>query len=197
MQLIGINEKRLIDEVIASGYENAAKSFSTITGGQVSVDRASLEIELCTDHDYLLKRLEHLNDLTVIKTSIIGDMDGASYFALNPEERETIAQMSLAAFGSPSSVQDVNESAVLMEIDNIISAAVITELSNALMVSIYGDVPQLMRFDDISGFHDHLNQGKNDHYLLSHATFSFECLDEISPTFIWEIDKKIIYLANA
>ena len=117
MQLIGINEKRLIDEVIASGYENAANSFSTITGGQVSVDRASLEIELCTDHNYLLNQLNHLNDLTVIKTSIIGDMDGASYFVLNPEERETIAQMSLTAFGDPSSVQDVNESAVLMEID--------------------------------------------------------------------------------
>lgn len=197
MQLIGINEKRLIDEVIASGYERAASSFSTITGGQVSIDRSSLEIELCTDHNYLLGQLGHLQDLTVIQTQIIGDMSGASYFVLNPEEKETITQMSLAAFGDPRSISEVNEKAVLMEIDNIISAAVITELSNALRVSIYGDVPQHMDFKDISSFHDHLNMGKNDHYLLSHAAFSFDCLDKIRPTFIWEIDKKIVYLASS
>ncbi len=197
MQLIGVNEKRLIDQVIASGYEHAANSFSSITGGRVSVNHDSLEIGLCKDHKYLLKQLSHLHDLTAVKTAIIGDMKGASYLVLSPEEKEIIAQMSLTVFGDPRFVSDVDESAVLMEIDNIISAAVITELSNALAVNIYGDVPKMMNFKNIHRFHDHLNEGKNEHYLLSYATFNFQCLDEIRPTFIWEIDKQIVYLASA
>ncbi|NER85314.1 MAG: hypothetical protein F6K42_38630, partial [Leptolyngbya sp. SIO1D8] len=85
----------------------------------------------------------------------------------------------------------IEESAILKEIDNIISATVITQLSNALEASIYGDVPKLFELNNMAEFHDIMNESSEGYYLLVTTNFIFDGYGTISPIFIWKIDKKL------
>lgn len=192
MQSIGVTEKKLIEEIMNLGYQHAATSFSSLTGQKVSAENTSFEI--CTDHNYLIDNFDHLKNLTIVQTDLIGQLNGSSYLIFNEEEKKAISHMSLVTFGSSASIE---ENAILKEIDNIISASVITELSNALNVSIYGDVPKLLELDDIKEFHNFMNEGNNDYYLLASTNFIFNGHEKISPIFIWKIDKNLLSMINA
>ncbi len=191
MQPIGVNEKKIIEEIINLGYQRAANSFSSLTGQNITTENT--DFDLCTDHDHLVKNFDHIKDLTVVQTDVIGQLSGASYLIFNNEEKKAISQMSLAAFGSSASIE---ESAVLKEIDNIISASVITELSNALNVNMYGDVPQLFNVDDIQDFLHTMKEGSKGYYFLARSNFVFEGHIMISPIFMWKIDKKFLSLVS-
>lgn len=192
MESITVNEKILMSEIINHGYRHAANSFSAMTGQKVTIE--GCEVELCSNHDYLKDNFDHLKDLTVLQTDVIGQIQGASYLIFNEEEKITVSHMTSAAFGPNSKLED---EVILMEIDNIISAAVITELSNSLKLSIYGDVPRIYRLDDIHDFHKYINEGNNNYYLLTRTKFIFENHSSISPIFIWKMDKMLIEFANA
>lgn len=191
MQMIDINTKKAIEEIITLGYQRAADSFSVLIHQQVSVNQTALDF--CEDHRYLIDQLPFITDLTVVQTDIIGDMTGAGYLVLNPEETNSISEMGLNRFNEDRSV---DRWAVLKEIDNVISAAVITELSNAFSVKIYGNVPHLIQMKDINDLYQQLKEGKSGYYLLSYTRFIFNGRKEICPLFIWEIDKKIVELAS-
>lgn len=186
MQSIDFTEKKLLAEIFELGYRQAAISFSSLTGQNVSIVNTCLEV--CQDHDYLTKNFDHLEGLTILQTDIIGQFGGSSYLILSEEEKATIARMGLTSFDSSAKI---GESAILKEIDNIISATVITQLSNALNVSIYGDVPQLFELNDMVEFHNIMNEGSEGYYLLVTSNFIFEGHGSISPIFIWKIDRKI------
>jgi len=191
MQSTGLKDKNILIDIIVAGYQRAAHSFAAITGVEVEIDTTS--VELCSDHAYLKNKFEHLVNLMVIQTDIIGDLSGCSYLLLNENEQQSIAQLSLKTFGTSANLDELT---ILKEIDNIISAAVITELSNRLKINIYGDVPHLFEHTDIGDFHTHLNNDQSGLYLLSHSKFVFGQAQEIMPLFIWKIDKKILELAK-
>ncbi|MEQ8478086.1 hypothetical protein [Fulvivirga sp.] len=192
MASITVNEKKLMSKIINHGYNHAAKSFSSMTGQKVTIEGS--EVELCSKHDYLKDNLDHLKNITVLQTDVIGQIQGASYLIFNEQEKITVSEMTSAAFGPNSKLED---DVILMEIDNIISAAVITELSNSLKLSIYGDVPQLYQLKDIHDFHKYINEGNSDYYLLTRTKFIFENHTSISPIFIWKMDKMLIEFVNA
>ncbi|MBL6447044.1 hypothetical protein JMN32_12045 [Fulvivirga sp. 29W222] len=191
--MITITEKEqlLMSEIISKGYRNAAVSFSKLTGQQVMIEVA--HVELCSDHNYLLKKYNHQDNLTILQTEIIGQLSGVSYLIFNEKEKITISQMSLASFGSNSTL---DENIILLEIDNIISAAVITELSNMLNLRIYGDVPALLKFDNMTDFHNSLKLEDEGHYVLTNSTFLFANHKMISPIFLWKMDKRILEIVN-
>ncbi|MDN5212704.1 hypothetical protein QQ020_11630 [Fulvivirgaceae bacterium BMA12] len=191
MQPIGITEKKLIAEIINLGYKRAANSFSSLTGQNISIENA--DFDLCTDHNYLIENFGHLKDLTVVQTDVVGQLDGAGYLIFNAEERRVISNMSLVAFASSTSLE---ETIILKEIDNIISASVITELSNALNIRIHGDVPRLFQVDNIREFHNAIREGNDDYYFLARSNFIFENHGMISPVFIWKMDKKLLSMIN-
>ncbi|MEM6841235.1 MAG: hypothetical protein AAF632_03330 [Bacteroidota bacterium] len=186
MQLIDATEKRLVDEIINRGYQHAAQSFSSITGQNVTIEATSIEYK--SDHDYILEDYNDLVDFIVLQTDIIGSLGGASYLLFSKEESKVVSEMSLAAFGNPDAI---GETAVLKEVDNIISAAMITELSNAFKISIYGDVPQLFEVKSIQSLYKHFNKGTVGYYLLAHTNFTFEG-QLISPVFIWKMDDSLM-----
>ncbi|MEM9829127.1 MAG: hypothetical protein AAF944_00735 [Bacteroidota bacterium] len=186
MQLIDATEKRLVDEIINRGYQHAAQSFSSITGQNVTIEATSIEYK--SDHDYILEDYNDLVDFIVLQTDIIGSLGGASYLIFSKEESKAVSEMSLAAFGNPDAI---GETAVLKEVDNIISAAMITELSNAFKISIYGDVPQLFEVKSIQSLYKHFNKGTVGYYLLAHTNFTFEG-QLISPVFIWKMDDSLM-----
>lgn len=189
MESISATEKKIVEEIINLGYQHASTSFSMLTGQNVKAGNTICGI--CTDENYRMKHVDHLKDLTVVQTDIIGQLNGTSYLIFNDKEKKAVTGMSLDAFGGPTCV---GETAILKEIDNIVAAAVITELANALNVNIYGDVPRLYEVSNIEESPGLMNKAPDHDYVMACASFFFDGHQDIAPIFIWKIEKKIVSL---
>lgn len=187
MNVLTSTEQRVAQEMINAGYTNAAQSFSGIAQQQVTIQTSTLEIATeSSDQLGLVKE----GNLRLVTTEIMGELKGKSYLLLDESECEAIYQTCLPPGGSAESRKAMEE-AVIKEIDNIISAAVITEFSNHLQVSIFGDVPYL--FDgpaaEISRviqteFADTSDAGC---YLFANTYFAFENNTRLQPQFFWKL----------
>ena len=90
MQSIDFTKKKILAEIFDVGYKQAAISFSSLTGQNISV--ANTILEVCQDHDYIIKNFDHLENLTIVQTDIIGQFGGSSYLIFNDEEKKNNCQ---------------------------------------------------------------------------------------------------------
>lgn len=183
--------KQVLENILQKGYHRAATSFSTMIGSTVRIVNNRLEV--VSDRAAISQSLSERNNVIMIVTSIIGALKGESYFLLTDNEEQVICEMCKKAFGGGTSIK--NE-LVLKEIDNIISAAVITEFSNALALRIYGDVPHLYHSSDPVLWNSALgfeNDGDG-YYITANASFEFEGHAPVNPSFIWRFENKIMSL---
>ena len=81
---------------------------------------------------------------------------------------------------------------IMLEVDNIISASVITQFSNMLKVKIHGGVPDLKRVDYSEMEKIIKDDIENELYLISFKT-SFESSKvAFNPEFVWLFDNAFI-----
>jgi len=180
------NRENFVVHVLNTGFERAADSFSRLIGKKVRITH-SPAVLLHHNNDFECIS-EERGDLFVLTTQIIGEITGKSFLIFSEEESQEIFKI----LGNQSSAQ--LQEAFLKEIDNIISASVISDLSNALGIEVYGDVPQLLRLHS-SQLREFMN--KESHHdgsssmIFSNATFHFEKGDQVHPQFIWRISSKV------
>jgi chemotaxis protein CheY-P-specific phosphatase CheC len=74
----------------------------------------------------------------VLYTEIVGELGASTFLVVSPEAEETICQtlLPLSTLG-----QTEMREAVLLEIDNIVIASMVTKYSDILKKNIHGDVP--------------------------------------------------------
>ena len=179
--------------IMNQGFARAATSFTKFIGKEVKITNTkSFIIRHTDDFSYVS---EETGNLFVLVTEIIGDLFGKSYLIFNDKESKDVFNM--AANGS---LAESMKEAMLMEIDNIISASVISELSDALKISIYGDVPRLEKLEGtqlqefISVEDDNTDPTS---VILTNTTFQFGHNQEIHPQFIWKLSTKIFEIVPA
>lgn len=120
----------------------------------------------------------------IITTEVFGDITGKSYLLLSAREMDFItAGISLAGM----------KEAYIKELDNILSASVITQLSNHFQLRLYGDIPTIVEqkpamLEDLirADFHN-----KSEEAYLASAAFKFDGQPEITPFFVWVMDSRI------
>lgn len=178
----------MIEKIIKDGYEQAAASLSLLTGEPVAI--SGEDIKIYNNNAELKSMMPVGTDQIIVKTEIIGELGGASWLIFDQEESRKVVLKSHNTFGVSSGLAD---SAILLEIDNILSAAVITQLSNVLNVRIYGDVPHIVPADFKNMF-----QCTNDEFcLFTTAHFTFLNDMEVKPKFIWRMDNRISELEKS
>lgn len=170
------------------GFSNASASLKELVKDEVRYEvvqrgHYNLEDEEIGSEEYRRhdKAIKHL-----ITTEIVGEMTGKSYLFLSDEEFNQIT----ASIPHGSSDVDFKEE-FLKELDNIISAAVITELSNNLQKRMYGNVPVFVgkvnsKIED--AISDDFNDGNGALYINS-ISFSFKNNPTITPLFIWVMNE--------
>jgi len=127
----------------------------------------------------------------VLYSQIIGEIKGACYFLLNREEADLILSKSFPGMDLADAKNKTITDAFLLELDNIITASVVTEFSNKLKIKLFGGVPQI-----------HFKGAEHDPMpvLSGGYAIDFNCsykLDDynFSPRFIWFFEKKFIEIA--
>lgn len=180
------SRENFLMHVMNCGFDKAAASFSKLIHRPVRIVNSQFVL-IRHDNDFSCMS-EEQGDLNILVTQIIGDISGKSYLIFNHDESEEIFR----ALKTSVSNEALNK-AFLMEIDNIISASVIGELSNALKLEIYGDVPHLFRIHS-SELQEFMNQDSNaepSSIIFSNTTFQFDTHERVHPQFIWKLSTKV------
>lgn len=182
-----VNFESKISRAFDAGFANAARSLSQITKLEVTYSGFHSEICQITDR-YLVHdtyQLYNEGSRVLLTTEIFGDLTGKSYLLLSAHDKELLTH---SIPGTSSSVNLKEE--FLKELDNIISAAVITKISNELNKKMFGDIPVL-----VGETKSHLEDMVNDDFLeqseelfISAAYFSFEKQPDVRPLFLWVLD---------
>jgi chemotaxis protein CheY-P-specific phosphatase CheC len=135
-------ELDITKELISIALANAADAFSKMAGEKVLVHQFDLTIGAPDAKAVLPEGFEA--SLHVLTTEVKGNLEGKSYLVFNQSDTKRICKV--FAPGQPVYAGEglgELEEALLLELDNILSAAVITQLSNFLDTFIYGGVPGL------------------------------------------------------
>jgi len=184
------DELKVATKLIFEGLSMAKASMEQILQSPINIEK----IEYGTSDMDLAKFGQDESEVHVIKTELMGELKGTSHLIFSETEVNKLYQSCL-----PPSVaaDDSNESSImklgfLTEIDNMVSAAVITEFSNHLGVEIYGNVPSLkvIKANEIAGY---LDEESSELQQIIHFKAVFEGKElDISPDFIWVFHNKFV-----
>lgn len=188
------NIKETAKALFSEGYLQAAAAFATLSGKKVNV--GSQEIQF-NSPDGLLKKLASNQELSFLVTEVIGDAHGRSYLILNKYEVEKLLALMLLKLKNFESNKQFEET-ILKELDNVLAASVITQLSNFLNLNIYGDVPSLIRpaENTKSWLSREFERTKSNTTILSSVYFTFEDDVRLQPSFVWMLDENFYRILN-
>ena len=133
--------------------------------------------------------IDHGSDY-LVTTEIFGDVTGKSYLFLTEDEFQILTAIIPQ---SPDPKVDFKKE-FLKEVDNILSASVITRLANELRVKMYGDVPRLI--ESSGGTPSTLLTADfskiTPEVYVNAILFSFATQPAISLLFIWALDSRTL-----
>ncbi len=180
-------ELEVTKELLNMSLANAADAFSKMANERVLFNGFDLELLKKSDIDNLLIEVAE-KGLYVLTTEVKGKLAGISYLIFDAKDAEGIFPIfapNAAVVAEDGELTEFQQ-AILMEVDNILAAAMITQLSNFLDLSVYGDVPNY-KFLNKEQLADLL---RNDHELYYEVAFNLKSKLEtsksnISPIFIW------------
>lgn len=194
MEKISKELKAVANEIFLKGYEKASQSFSSLSGEKVNVKNFELFFGEAPD---LLQKIIKTKNPSILITDIIGEAKGKSYLVFSEKDAQAVPDMLIQKMKSLESNPDFAE-IILKEVDNMVSAAVITEFSNQLDLKIYGDVPKMIFPEDANRewLQDEIKDNEHMFAILSSANFAFENNLKICPYFIWILDKEFYSVLN-
>lgn len=181
-------ELKLTKELVNKGLNKAAQSMAFFTKDEVFIHSTDVQLKPISFIQGVLSK-EDNKELTILTTEIMGEVGGVCYLIFSEEEVNKILEASLpeSVLNSPEKLKVMGE-AILLEMDNIIVASVVTQLANALNYKIYGNVPSISKTPP-NGFMQIFTSARNttNYFLYFKSEFKTKELD-INPDFIWLLD---------
>lgn len=187
-----LQEQILANEIVNLGLKKAAESMAFFTKEKVDITASEVKKENLSKIDEIIDGTSP--DLNyILTTEIKGELEGICYLIFSEKEVEKILEVSLPEKmrEDPEKLRIMGD-AVLLEMDNIIVASVVTQFSNAFEFKMYGDVPQLGKStrSDLRKKLKAENTGR-DHFIYFKSEMHSENLD-ISPDFIWILEDNFL-----
>ena len=189
-------EKYVAEKLINTSFERAAHSFSSLLKQDIVIEMT--DISISREMPEINMGVKQAGELTLVITEIMGELDGKSYLVFNEEECEALYHAIFPKNDNPKDRSSLEE-AFLKEVDNILSASVITEFSNFFNIQIYGDVPHLIRINH-AGVGQIINQDFNNantnsaYFFIANTKFLFKDNLQLRPHFFWKFNEKFMDL---
>ncbi|MBC7920400.1 MAG: hypothetical protein H7Z75_04850 [Ferruginibacter sp.] len=178
-------ESEATRQLINLGYVHAAQSFSAVARQPIAIETTHLSISRAVG--FLDEHAFQPDRLRVLTTRLIGELPGKSLLVFSESDCQEVYRLCLANHFSSEKSGELEE-AILLEIDNILAAAVIAQFANALGVKMYGGVPQLHQTDRaglVASLMDGNSGSAANYYLFSNARFTLKDNSLLQPQFIW------------
>ena len=178
-------EMEIATALVTKGLNRASKALSDVINTPISIETLDFGSDSLNDGQF--PGLPIVGESSLLKTEVIGDFKGVCYLIFSESEVEKISSKCLPAQMKADNPEQYSmmQQGFVTEIDNIVSAAVITEFANYLECGIYGNVPHLdlMPAEEIVGYLEN-EATKYDSLVHFKARFAGDEL-EIAPYFTW------------
>ena len=138
-------ERDIIREILNIGLARAADSFAVIAQERVLLEVPN--IDLLMSDDIIHRVRDYQGRHVAIQSDIRGDFNGTTLMFFSGEHVQRLSRVCLRM--QTSETLDLNElqESLLLEISNIITGALVTQLANILKANIYGAPPTAPRGD--------------------------------------------------
>ncbi|MEM0940706.1 MAG: hypothetical protein AAF600_08795 [Bacteroidota bacterium] len=184
------NELKVATKLIFEGLSMAKASMEQILQSPISIE----QIEYGTSDMDTDRFGGDESEVHVIKTELMGELKGTSHLVFSEKEVKKLYEASLPK----NIVEDESKESTIMklgfltEIDNMVSAAVITEFSNFLGVEMFGKVPTL-KVIKAREINNYLTDASSEFEQIIHFKAMFQGKElGICPDFIWVFHNKFV-----
>lgn len=181
----GAKELEVAKQLMHGGLNSAIKSMGQILNSPIS-------LQILPEENLVFKPSNQ--ESHIVKTVLKGEIIGTCYLILTEHEVNIINST-----GLPKSVMLDNSehgkairTGFITEIDNMISAAVVTELANSLNILLYGDVPSQMKLPN-SVVNEYLESESEVYDTMIHFNAFMQCEKlQIRPLFVWMFQSQLM-----
>ncbi len=178
-------------KIISAGLVKSAESLSFFMNETISLKDFDAEKNLDNPPLELGKKDE--SNIHLLTTKVIGEMKGICCLIFSEQEANHLRSAALPPeiLNSPEMMAEMSDG-IMLEVDNIISASVITQFSNLLKVKIHGGVPDLKKvsFEEMEDYIS--REVNNELYLISFKTSFESSKAQFNPEFVWLFDNTFI-----
>ncbi len=188
MENLNVNELLIAKKIVRKGLLKAAESLSFFMKEEVGINELDFQI-----NDKIECPNKTGNNIHFLTTQVMGELPGVCYLVFSEEEANKLRDIALSVEikNDPDMIAEMND-AILLEVDNIISASVITEFSNILKHKIYGNVPSLKLVDEKELKEIVKNNDNGNFFVINFKTQFLSSNMNFSPEFLWLFDAKFL-----
>ena len=132
-------EKDIIKEILNIGLARAADSFAVIAKDRVLLKVPDLQLIEAKEILAMVKSYEESHE--IIQSDIKGDFNGCTLMFFSDVHIEKLSEVCLNMVIKYENILNELQESLLLEISNIITGALVTQLANILKANIYGSPP--------------------------------------------------------
>lgn len=133
-------ERDIIKEILNIGLARAADSFAAIAKDKVLLKVPDIELIEVKELLEIVTRYEDTH--FIVQSDIKGDFNGATLMLFSDDHIARLSEVCLAMVEVQKGELSVMQESLLLEISNIITGAMVTQLANILKADIYGSPPK-------------------------------------------------------
>jgi len=139
-------------EIINIGLAKVADSLAAIAKETVHVNVPDVRFLNPSDVDKLLPDSNPQD--AVIQSDIEGDISGQTFLIFTKKQTENIANVCIGCKDNFTGNYTAMEKSLLLEISNILTGALVTQLANILKFKLHGLPPQFVPYRERSSFEE-------------------------------------------
>jgi len=190
MERLTKQEFNLAKDIIDQGLNKAAESLSFFMKESITLKDIDFNISDDQNFPYTQSLPE---DLHVLTTELRGDLKGKCFLVFTNTEKDELCRVALPSeiFNNSDKLKTMQEP-LLLEVDNIISASVITKIANSLNIKIYGDVPGLSIMGSEVFREYFIQQTKPDKLIMGLKTEFISSKSHFHPEFLWILEPEFL-----
>ncbi|MFD2999460.1 chemotaxis protein CheC [Pontibacter toksunensis] len=133
-------ERDIIKEILNIGLARAADSFAAIAKDRVLLKVPDITLIEVKDLLSLVSRYEDTH--IIIQSDVKGEFNGATLMLFSDDHIARLSEICLSMLEVQKGELTVMQESLLLEISNIITGALVTQLANILKANIYGSPPK-------------------------------------------------------
>ncbi|CAN5786651.1 hypothetical protein BH24BAC1_BH24BAC1_25610 [soil metagenome] len=132
-------EKDIIKELLNIGLARAADSFATVARDQVLLKVPDLQLIQLQELVQMVQKYQGTH--TLIQSDIKGELNGTTLMLFSADHLSKLTEVCLSEnFRYDGFLTEMQQS-LLLELSNIITGALVTQLANILKTNLYGSPP--------------------------------------------------------
>jgi chemotaxis protein CheC len=135
-------EKDILKEMFSFGLAKSADSLSVISKESVYLNIPAMEILDIVNIISFIKEIDATSSM--IRSNITGDIVGETFLIFTEEQGDRLARICIGSSKNFEGNYLALQRSLLLELGNILTGSLVTQIANILAVHIYGSPPELI-----------------------------------------------------